>query len=156
MKRTVKWLAFLVLLPSLVGVWSDHANLAAQPRQQIGVQTVTSMYTGADGLTHFKEIEIPHGQLIRLKGGLVFGRHALEAPNTPRRFGNAPHRRFVVTLSGAAEIVASSGERFVADSRHILLAEDLTGKGHSTQAVPPEDWVRLFLEIDEPQPRSSK
>jgi hypothetical protein len=114
------------------------------------------MYTGADGLTHFRHIEIPYNLPIQLKGGVVFGRHRIEARGTPRHFGNAPHRRYVVTLAGAAEIVGSSGEVFIADPGHILLAEDLTGKGHSTQAVGPGDWVRMFLEIDEPETHDRK
>jgi len=55
-----------------------------------------------------------------------------------------------VTLSGAGEIVVSGDNRrtFIADRDHILLAEDVTGKGHTTRPVGPDDWVTLFVEIN--------
>ena len=67
-------------------------------------------------------------------------------------FHNAPHRRYVVTLSGKAEIEASGGGKFIADPAHILLAEDVTGKGHRYTSRPlgNEDWVHVFIEIDQP------
>ena len=36
----------------------------------------------------------------------------------------------------------------------VLLAEDLTGKGHLTRAVGNEDCVWMFVEIDEPGQRN--
>ena|SRR5579864_5519700 len=147
---------FVGLIITLFLVSSSHHDALLSQLAQQGTQSVTSMYTGADGLTHFRRIEIPYNLPIQLKGGVVFGRHELEARGTPRHLGNAPHRRYVVTLSGAAKIVGSSGEVFIADPRHILLAEDLTGKGHSTQAVGPGDWVRMFLEIDDPRTRDDR
>lgn len=62
---------------------------------------------------------------------------------------NAPHRRYVITLSGKAEIVGSGDNKmFVADPSHMLLAEDVTGKGHTTKGI---DGVSLFVEVDQPK-----
>ncbi len=149
--RTCESLACFLFVASVILLSAQSVDLTAQER----VQKVTSMYTGADGLTHFKEIGIPQDELVRV-AGVSFGVHAVEAPHTPRRLANAPSRRYVLTLSGAANILASSGERFIADPSHILLAEDLTGKGHSTQAVGPEPWVRMIVEIDQPRSRTER
>jgi hypothetical protein len=120
--------------------------------------TITRMFTGPDGLTHFEETNLPFGAPMEKTTGISFRR-----TRGPQKSGGsaaegftfhtAPHRRYVVTLSGKAEIEASGGGRFIADANHILLAEDLTGKGHRYTVRPlgNEDWVNMFVEIDQPR-----
>jgi hypothetical protein len=48
---------------------------------------------------------------------------------------NAPRRQFVVNLSGEVEIEVSDGETRRFGPSSILLAEDLTGKGHISRGV---------------------
>ena len=150
MKRTARQLAFACTIGALVVIWSaqgGHDEIGAQQK----LPTVTSMYTGPDGLTHFKEIPMPEG--FMKVAGIQFNDRRGAAPNANARgleWHNAPHRRYVVTLSGKAEIVGSAGNKmFIADRDHILLAEDLTGKGHTTKGI---DWVTLFVEVDQPRP----
>jgi hypothetical protein len=147
--RAVTRLAFRVFVVSCVFVAGRQFGLVAQ--QDVKVQVMTSQYSGADGLTHFKTVDVPVDRLIRLKGGVMFQR----AKPSPKAgdFHPGPFRRYVVTLSGAAEIVGSSGEKFIADRDHILLVEDTTGKGHTTRIVGPDDWVTLMVELDEVTPR---
>lgn len=150
MKRTVRWLALSCTVGGLVFMWSAQGGQDEVVAQQ-SVPTVTSMYTGPDGLTHFKEIPMP-ADFIKV-AGVVFNNRRGANPNASSRgldWHNAPHRRYVVTLSGKAEIVGSAGNKmFIADRDHILLAEDLTGKGHTTKGI---DWVTLFVEVDQPRP----
>ncbi len=161
MTRTVRWLAFSSLVGGgawLFGAQAGHDHLAAQQTTPV---TVTRMFTGQDGLTHREPMNIPFAQLINV-AGVQFNRAQVNRRSTAaedaRTFGwhNAPHRRYVVTLSGKADIETSGGQKFTADPAHILLAEDLTGKGHRYTARPvgPEDWVTIFIEVD--QPRQSK
>jgi len=157
MTRTVRWIAFASLVCSLAYLWSAQAsgNLAAQKRDPV---TITRMFTGPDGLTHFEETNLPFTAPMRKVAGVQFNRAAgpqkSGGPDAEGfTFHNAPHRRYVVTLSGRAEIEASDGAKFVADPAHILIAEDVTGKGHRYTSRPlgNEDWIHLFIEIDDPK-----
>lgn len=149
MRRTVRWLAFASLVLALVVTWGvrgGHDNLAAQKN----VPTITRMFTGPDGLTHLEQVDMPVAQVIKV-AAVQFNHSSASNPNARTlAFHNAPHRRYVVTLSGAAEIVVSgdNNKKFIADRDHILLAEDVTGKGHTTRPVGPEDWVTIFVEIN--------
>jgi hypothetical protein len=131
-------------------------TVAAQKRDPV---TITRMYTGPDGLTHFQETNLPIGEPMMKVAGIQFNRApgpqksgSIDEPTFA--FHDAPHRRYVVTLSGRAEIEASGGGKFIADSGHILLAEDVTGKGHryTTRPLGNEDWIHLFIEVDQPKP----
>jgi hypothetical protein len=157
MKRTGQLALCAVLAGGVAYAWSagPGREVLAQKREPV---TVTRMFTGPDGLTHFKETGLPFGAPMEKVTGVVFRR----SPGPQRsggpdargfEFHTAPHRRYVVTLSGAAEIEASGGGRFTADVGHILLAEDLTGKGHryTVHPVGDEDWVVMFVEIDQPR-----
>jgi hypothetical protein len=121
--------------------------------------TITRMFTGSDGETHFQETALPFGAPMQRVVGIQFNRVAgpqkSGGPDVQEfAFHNAPNRRYVITLSGSAEIEASGGGTFVADSQHVLVAEDLTGKGHRYTSHPlgNDDWVNIFVEIDQPKP----
>ncbi len=60
---------------------------------------------------------------------------------------NAPHRQFVVNLTGTVEIVASDGEKRRLGPGSILLAEDLTGKGHTSRGLGGEERISLFIPL---------
>jgi hypothetical protein len=153
MKRLIRRLAFLFTIAALVYGWRAQSAPDEVFAQQ-SVPTLTRMFTGPDGLTHFEEAPMPVGQFIRV-AGIQFNRPNPNQKPHPRTLDwhTAPHRRYVITLSGKAEIVGSGGNRmFIADRDHILLAEDVTGKGHTTKGI---DWVTLFVEVDEPRPSRS-
>ena len=116
------------------------------------VPTITSLYTGPDGLAYLKEIPVTYDQLTTIAGGMRFARMPPPAPGATLQFHVGPQRQYAVTLSGSAEIVTSGGQKFLCDRDHILLVEDLTGKGHTVKVLGPGDWVRIFLEVDERKP----
>jgi hypothetical protein len=60
---------------------------------------------------------------------------------------NAPRRQFVVNLAGTVEIVASDGEKRLLGPGSILLAEDLTGKGHTSRGLGGEERISLFIPL---------
>lgn len=157
MTRTVHLLVFAFLIGGFADMWGAQRSqdLSAQKRDPV---TVTRMFTGPDGLTHFKKTNLPYGAPMEKVVGMSFRR----TPGPQKSggpadqgftFHTAPHRRYVVTLSGAAEIEASGGGKFRADVNHILLAEDLTGKGHRYTVRPlgNEDWINMFVEIEQPR-----
>ena len=48
---------------------------------------------------------------------------------------NAPRRQYVITLEGEVEIGFGAGTTHRFGAGHVTLAEDLTGKGHTTRVV---------------------
>ncbi|MGH7932300.1 MAG: hypothetical protein ACREQN_03925 [Candidatus Binataceae bacterium] len=60
---------------------------------------------------------------------------------------NAPRRQLVVNLCGEVEITVSDGgkRRFGAGS--VLLAEDLTGKGHISRGVSDGERRVMFVPL---------
>jgi hypothetical protein len=77
-----------------------------------------------DGLSHLELVDMPVSKLLEV-AAVQFTRSSTSAP-IPRTmaFHNAPHRRYVVTLSGTGEIVVwgDPDRKFIADRDHILLA----------------------------------
>ena len=127
-------------------------DLGAQGRKRV---TATRIFTGADGQTHAEEIEVP----LKSRGGLgelsePYKVTGLEFRRTPSGYlydwHTAPRRQFVVTLSGRGEIELVGGKKIPLEPGHILLAEDLTGKGHISRGVGAEERISLFIHLAEP------
>ena len=76
---------------------------------------------------------------------LVWRRVEKDHPTTTPHV--APARQLIVLLSGTAEIVVSDGERRTIRAGQIVLAEDLTGKGHITRALDDTTRVTLIIEL---------
>ncbi len=112
------------------------------------------VYTGADGASHFEDVEIalhdqgPAGQISDLwRGkGVMFrqveGDYALD-------FHTAPRRQFVINLHGSVEIEIGDGSVRRLGPGEILLAEDTTGQGHISRAVNGEARTCLFIPLEE-------
>jgi hypothetical protein len=60
---------------------------------------------------------------------------------------NAPRRQFVVNLTGEVEIEVSDGEKRRFGPGSILLAEDLTGKGHISRGIGNSQRETLFIPL---------
>lgn len=59
----------------------------------------------------------------------------------------APHRQFVVTLSGVLDFVTRDGESFRLDQQTVLLAEDTAGGGHRWSIAGPDPWRRVYVRL---------
>ncbi len=109
------------------------------------------IYTGADGLSHFEDIEVEAGGpgVPETVAGipvtdLVF---RTSPPGRVMDYHTAPRRQFVITLRGEAEIVASGGETRRVGPGSMMLAEDTTGKGHITRVVGSAERQYLFVTL---------
>jgi len=155
MRRNVQRIVFAFAVGAVACVWS------VQSAQELSAQkapvTVTRMYTGPDGLTHFEETSLPFAMPMNAVGTSFRRSPGPQKSGGPEargfEFHSGPNKRYVVTLSGRAEIEGSGGGRFIADTNHILLVEDLTGKGHRYVNHPlgNEDWVVMFVELERPK-----
>lgn len=147
MRVQTKWfiaggmLSLLVLLAS--------AQTGAQKHKPT---FITRLYTGPDGQTHAEEVEakftpgtpdvfklmaVSGAELHRSKAGSVSDWHT------------APHRQYVITISGRGELELVGGKKIPVDPGHIELAEDTTGKGHITRVVGTEDRVTLAIPLSD-------
>jgi hypothetical protein len=137
-----------------VVVWQMRTGRQITGQQRTPI-VVTRIYTGADGKTHAEEVSVklmPGGasgdlsEMIKVSGLQI----RRQAPNYFQDWHPAPRKQFVVTLSGRGEIELEGGKKIALGPGHILLAEDVTGKGHISRGVGSEDRVSLFIPVAEP------
>ena len=101
------------------------------------------LYTGVDQHSYVESMEVPCLQrspvseiyFRQTPPGSVYDRHT------------APQKNFVLTLRGTLEFTTSLGATFLLKPGDILLAEDVTGHGHSWKMIGDEPWVRAYVTI---------
>ncbi|HVN88956.1 MAG TPA: hypothetical protein VMT61_03995 [Candidatus Binataceae bacterium] len=97
------------------------------------------LYTGDDQQSHLEEIKLSFapGPIVEQTSmqpadGVIFTRMA---PGAFVDWHNAPRRQYVITLQGAVEIGLGDGSLHRFGPGEGILAEDLTGKGHTTRSI---------------------
>ena len=103
---------------------------------------VTRLYTGADGRSHFEDLDLPMSVVPdvgsmspRLDAASVFFRDTTDAGPDVWDFHVAPRRQFVIHLQGVAEIEVGDGTTRRFGPGELLLADDTTGQGHISREV---------------------
>jgi quercetin dioxygenase-like cupin family protein len=110
------------------------------------------LFTGDDGQSHFHVGEIEWSEVTAL-GALSHSEpaHAITFEETAAGasldWHNAPHRQYVITLSGRLEFETRSGKRQIVEPGDILLAEDTTGGGHRWRLIDDQPWRRAYVTI---------
>lgn len=143
----------LAQLLSLVSLFAGAATFAAA--QDHARVTLTRLYTGADGMSHFERVNVTFSPVPGAPDTVAQSETWATAKTYVVRLApgffadwhNADVRRYAVTISGRAEIEIPDGEKFVAQPGALLLAEDLTGKGHRFRVLEETDWVALFVDL---------
>ena len=104
------------------------------------------LYTGDDGQSHFEELDMEDGfasfSKMQTATSLMF--RQVESGEF-QDWHTAPRRQYVITLQGRAEIGIADGTVKTFAPGDVMLAEDLTGPGHTTRAVG--DSPRVFVTI---------
>jgi hypothetical protein len=111
------------------------------------------LHVDANGESHFEDIEVsyPHSnEAGRLSeripvSGLIFRE---VPPSYDLDWHNAPRRQYIVNLDAAVRITASDGETREIGAGEVFLVEDVTGKGHLSQAVGGKLRNCLFITLD--------
>jgi hypothetical protein len=142
-----------VAVLTIVATCTLRAFTEASPK----AVTVTRIFSGPDGLTHINEIELKlstyaqgHGDAAQSDPTKAARAYVVRLP--PGYFSdwhNADHRRYVIPLTGLAELEIGNGEKVRTQISRLYLAEDLTGKGHTFRVVGESDWVALFVDLDQ-------
>ena len=148
--RLLTRLGFVVVLIGLTVV-SSASRVAAQRH---ATAAITRLYTGADGQSHSEEtaiawrpaklradldesesVKVTAAQFLRWPRGFVWEGHP------------ASRRQYVVIVSGRGEVDVVGGKKVQLAPGRVLLAEDVTGKGHTTRVGADEDLVMLLVPL---------
>ena len=118
--------------------------------------TFVRIYTGEDGKSHIEEFEPDFKPFVDTEGAHGDGT-ALEGATgiTIRRnppgyfldFHCAPRRQYTITIAGELEIGIGDGTVQRLGPGTVLLAEDLTGQGHTTRVVGNEDRITIVVPL---------
>ena len=105
------------------------------------------LYSGSDGQSHFEELSTDKGSAVFAESKKATELEFRSSqPGYLAEWHNAPRGQYIITLSGSAEIVIGDGTVKVLGPGDVLLADDLTGKGHITR--PSDDWTRAMIPIE--------
>ena len=143
----------LTLLVVLALTLSGSFLLGGRTAQSSRPIRVIRLYTGSDGQTHseeptlklsanrsLSEVSDPEKalsvQFWRASAGLVNDWHP------------APTRQYNIRLKGRLEVELAGGKKIQLAPGQIVLAEDVTGKGHITRCLGPEDCVSVLIPLD--------
>jgi hypothetical protein len=135
--------------------WYAHRGQSVVAAQQRTPLTATRMYTGADGLSHVEQVNVKFSPVAGAPATVEESEPMKAtksyivrlAPGFFEDWHNADVRRYVLPISGRAEIEVAGGQKFSAEPGRICIAEDLTGKGHTFRVVSADDWVALFVDF---------
>jgi quercetin dioxygenase-like cupin family protein len=112
---------------------------------------VVRVYSGEDGESHFEELDLPYEQManfeltgMRSATGVQFRR---VAPGSPAEWHTAPRRQYVIFLEGQAEVGLGDGSKRIFNSGDVLLADDLTGRGHTTRVAGDRPRVSIAIPL---------
>ena len=145
------------LLPALT---LAAACLALSPALAADTPTVIHywhLYTDAQGVSHFKQEELPFkaapipglkdppimaslpgassATLLLLKAGQVEDWH------------NAPRKQFMFVVQGASQVTASDGTVKEFHAGELVLLDDTKGKGHITKAIGRTDHIGMAISV---------
>ncbi|OGP23788.1 MAG: hypothetical protein A2038_14270 [Deltaproteobacteria bacterium GWA2_57_13] len=105
------------------------------------------IYSGDDGRSYFEELDASEGSALFSKAQSAT---AVVFKNDPAThlldWHPAPRRQYCITLAGSADIRIGDGTVKTFGPGDVLLAEDLTGQGHTV--VPKGNWTRAFVHIE--------
>jgi len=114
--------------------------------------TITRIYSDAAGDSHFEDLTIP----LKSNGSIGFLSDEEPVKSIIFReveagydydFHNAPQRQYIILLDGGVEIETSLGEKRSFATGHILLVEDVTGKGHKTKNLENRARKSVFITL---------
>jgi quercetin dioxygenase-like cupin family protein len=117
--------------------------------------SIIRLYTGADGMSHFERIAVrfpptkgDSKNVQESEPSITSKSYIVRcAPGYFSDWHNADVRRYVITISGRAEVEVPGGQKFVGQPGEVILAEDLTGKGHTFRVLGDSDWEAMFIDM---------
>jgi quercetin dioxygenase-like cupin family protein len=103
-------------------------------------------YTGSDGQSHGQVYEdVPNG-LVSLDTSEDITIISIPS-GSARDFHNTPNKKFMITLSGEAEVEYGDGKKQRLKAGDIHYEEDVSGQGHKFKVVGDKPRVTLVIPI---------
>ncbi len=114
---------------------------------------IHNLYEDEDGESHFRDIE------IEWEGESTYSKYSTRLPATGIIFREtagsydldwhpAPRRQYIINLDAGAKLTASDGESRIIGAGEVILVEDVSGKGHLSQAVDGQLRHSIFIPIE--------
>ena len=99
------------------------------------------LYIGSDNASHLLEGEVALDELTD-----VLSLHFQELPpGSAFDWHVAPHRQYVLTLTGTLEFTTRDDEVFIIRPGDVLVAEDTVGSGHKWRLIDEAPWRRCYV-----------
>jgi hypothetical protein len=114
---------------------------------------VWRVFTVEDGTTRLEQVEIPMEPVrfgaasTLLSGPGVLFRRMDAGVALPRH--TATRRQMILTISGQNEVETDDGQKLMVRPGVVLVVEDVGGAGHLTRTLPSEDWLGVFIPLDD-------
>jgi hypothetical protein len=152
MKSITKWaiaVGFAAVIAFALQMHTGNSVVEAQTRKPV---VATRLFTGPDGQTHAEKVEIKLGgkdplnevsEMLKITGAEIHR----NPPGFVNDWHTATRRQYVITLSGRGEIEIAGGIKIPLGPGDVLLAEDVTGKGHISRTIGNEDRVTIQLPL---------
>lgn len=114
------------------------------------------VYTGSDGQSVVEEREFEMQSFVDTEGAHGLSSQVFQTPGITFRmyepgyfldFHTAPRRQYSITLTGEIEVGTPDGTIKHYGPGTVLLAEDLTGTGHSTRVVGNEPRFAIIIPL---------
>ncbi len=118
--------------------------------------TFVRVYTGDDGNSVVEEREFEMQSFADTEGAHGLSTDVINTPGITFRvyepgyfldFHTAPRRQYSITLTGEIEVGTPGGDVKRYGPGTVLLAEDLTGSGHSTRVVGAEPRLAIIIPL---------
>jgi hypothetical protein len=93
---------------------------------------IVRIYTGPDDQTHFEDLPLPAEVALQAGANLVFRRFPADHWSD---WHTAPRRQYIFILEGQMEIGIGDGTKRRFGPGDVVLADDLTGQGHTTRSL---------------------
>ncbi len=114
---------------------------------------VVRVYTGSDGESHFEDLDLPYEKIADAERTAMQSATGIQFRRTPPgSFSDwhiAPRRQYIITLSGQGEIGLEDGTTHILGPGDVNLAEDTTGKGHTTRVIGDVPRVTATVHLEE-------
>ena len=109
---------------------------------------IVRIYTGPDGQTHFEDLPLPaaeasHNVALQAGANLVFRSFPADYFSD---WHTAPRRQYIFILAGQMEIGIGDGTTRRFGPGDVILADDLTGRGH-TSRVLGVPWISAVVPV---------
>ena len=121
--------------------WYKKTQKACKPCKVSGYR----LYTGPDLHSYVETMQV--SCLERCPVSEIYFRET--APGSVYALHTAPQKNYVLTLRGILEFTTSLGTTFILEPGDILLAEDVTGYGHSWRLLGRDPWIRAYITLPE-------